>query len=136
MLDDVMISLADTLEKQLELRGKIKSAMTYPIAVGGIVVLIVSAMLIFIVPMFESMYKDLGGTLPLPTRMLIARLGLRHRELVADRLSASAACSASDAGGDTARAGWRSTVSSCGCRSSACSCARRPSPGSPDAWPR
>ncbi len=46
--------------------------MSYPIAVGCIIVVIVSAMLLFIVPMFESMYNDLGGTLPLPTRMLIA----------------------------------------------------------------
>ena len=45
--------------------------MTYPIAVGGIIVVIVSAMLMFIVPMFEGMYNDLGGTLPLPTRILI-----------------------------------------------------------------
>jgi type IV pilus assembly protein PilC len=76
MLDDVMLSLADTLEKQMELRGKIKSAMTYPIAVFFIVVLILSAMLIFIVPMFEKMYHDLGGTLPLPTRVLITASGL------------------------------------------------------------
>jgi type IV pilus assembly protein PilC len=70
-LDEVLARLATTLEKQLELRGKIKSAMTYPIAVAGIVVLIVAAMLLFVVPMFESMYADLGGTLPLPTRVLI-----------------------------------------------------------------
>jgi type IV pilus assembly protein PilC len=70
-LDDVMVRLATTLEKQLELRGKVKSAMTYPIAIAGIVVLIVAAMLLFVVPMFESMYADLGGTLPLPTQMLI-----------------------------------------------------------------
>ncbi|MEA3183992.1 MAG: type pilus assembly protein PilC, partial [Ilumatobacteraceae bacterium] len=76
MLDTVLLNLAAMLEKQLELRRRVKSAMSYPIAVGGIIVIIVSAMLIFIVPMFESMYKDLGGTLPLPTRMLIAVSGL------------------------------------------------------------
>jgi type IV pilus assembly protein PilC len=70
-LDEVMIRLATTLEKQLELRGKVKSAMTYPIAIAGIVVLIVAAMLLFVVPMFESMYADLGGTLPVPTQVLI-----------------------------------------------------------------
>lgn len=70
-LDEVLLRLATTLEKQLELRRRVKSAMSYPIAVGGIIVLIVTAMLMFIVPMFEGMYKDLGGTLPLPTRMLI-----------------------------------------------------------------
>ena len=55
--------------------GKIKSAMAYPIAIGCIIVLIVSAMLMFVVPMFEGMYNDLGGTLPLPTRILIAASG-------------------------------------------------------------
>ena len=76
VLDDVMMRLATTLEKQLELRGKIKSAMSYPIAVAGIVVIIVTAMLLFVVPMFEGMYRDLHGTLPLPTRVLIEASGL------------------------------------------------------------
>ena len=71
MLDEVLLRLSTTLEKQLELRRRVKSAMSYPIAVGAIIVAIVSAMLLFIVPMFEGMYADLGGTLPLPTRMLI-----------------------------------------------------------------
>jgi type IV pilus assembly protein PilC len=72
VLDEVMERLASTLEKQMELRAKIKSAMTYPVVVAGIVVLIVTAMLLFVVPMFEGMYKDLGGQLPLPTRILIS----------------------------------------------------------------
>lgn len=74
-LDTIMLRMADTLEKQLELRGKIKSAMSYPIAVAGIVVVIVTAMLLFVVPMFEGMYDDLGGELPLPTRLLISVSG-------------------------------------------------------------
>jgi type IV pilus assembly protein PilC len=76
VLDEVMERLASTLEKQMELRAKIKSAMTYPIVVAGIVVLIVTGMLLFVVPMFEGMYKDLGGQLPLPTRVLITASGL------------------------------------------------------------
>ena len=71
VLDDTLIRLADTLEAQAELRAKIKSAMMYPVAVFGLVVVIVTAMLIFVVPMFESLYADLGGTLPVPTRMLL-----------------------------------------------------------------
>jgi type IV pilus assembly protein PilC len=70
-LDVVLERLATTLEKQLELRGRIKSAMSYPVAVACLVVLIVSAMLLFVVPMFEGMYRDLGGQLPLPTQVLI-----------------------------------------------------------------
>jgi type IV pilus assembly protein PilC len=70
-LDDTLLSLASTLENEVRLRGKIKSAMTYPVAVVGLVVLIMSAMLLFVVPQFESIYADLGGTLPLPTRVLL-----------------------------------------------------------------
>jgi len=75
VLDATLLRLADSLERSVELRGKVKSAMTYPTAVLGLVVLIMAAMLIFIVPMFEGMYADLGGTLPLPTRMLLAVSG-------------------------------------------------------------
>ncbi|GBD85472.1 type II secretion system protein F [bacterium BMS3Abin02] len=75
VLDSTLLRLADGLERQVEMRGKIKSAMTYPVAVLGLVVLILTAMLIFVVPMFESMYADLGGTLPLPTRILLGMSG-------------------------------------------------------------
>ncbi|NIA24735.1 MAG: type II secretion system F family protein [Gammaproteobacteria bacterium] len=75
VLDTTLLRLADSLERQVEMRGKIKSAMTYPVAVLGLVVLILTAMLIFVVPMFESMYADLGGTLPLPTRILLGVSG-------------------------------------------------------------
>jgi type IV pilus assembly protein PilC len=71
-LDATLIRLAETLENEVRLRGKVKSAMTYPIAVVGLVVLIMTAMLLFVVPQFESIYADLGGNLPLPTRMLLA----------------------------------------------------------------
>jgi len=71
MLDDVLLRLAAVLEREVHLRQKIKSAMTYPIAVVALVVLIMSAMLLFVVPQFKSIYSQLGGTLPLPTRVLL-----------------------------------------------------------------
>lgn len=71
VLDDALLRMADTFEKEVALKAKIKSAMTYPVVVMGMVIMIVSAMLIFVVPMFKTLYADLGGTLPLPTRMLI-----------------------------------------------------------------
>lgn len=76
VLDTVLLQLASTIEKQVELKGKIKSAMTYPIAVFALVLLIVTAMLVFIVPMFKDLYADLGGTLPLPTRVLLFVSGI------------------------------------------------------------
>jgi type IV pilus assembly protein PilC len=70
-LDSVLLRLADTIEKQVELRRKVKSAMTYPAVVAVLVFVIVTAMLLFIIPMFEDLYTELGGKLPFPTQMLI-----------------------------------------------------------------
>jgi len=71
VLDDVLLSLADQIEKEVELRRQIKSAMTYPVVVVAMVLLILAAMLLFVVPQFETIYSNLGGTLPLPTRILL-----------------------------------------------------------------
>jgi type IV pilus assembly protein PilC len=71
VLDTVLVQLADTIEKQVALRQKVKSAMTYPVAVMGLVVVILIGMLLFVVPMFEKMYGELGGSLPAPTQLLI-----------------------------------------------------------------
>ncbi|MGH9057199.1 MAG: type II secretion system F family protein [Acidimicrobiales bacterium] len=70
-LDRTLLELAATIEKQVELRGKIRSALTYPIMVLGLVMCILTAMLLFIVPIFKKMYAELQGTLPLMTRVLI-----------------------------------------------------------------
>ena len=70
-LDDVLLRLADTLEREVTLRRQIKSAMTYPIVVTGLVIVILTAMLVFVVPTFKDLYTQLGGTLPLPTRILV-----------------------------------------------------------------
>ncbi len=71
MLDAVLLRIADTLEKDLELRRRIKSAMTYPVVVLIMAILLTTVMLIFIVPVFVGMFESLGGTLPLPTRVLL-----------------------------------------------------------------
>jgi type IV pilus assembly protein PilC len=70
-LDSTLLALAEMIEREVRLRGKIKSAMTYPVAVVALVILIMSAMLLFVVPQFESIFSQLGGTLPLPTRGLM-----------------------------------------------------------------
>ncbi len=69
ILDGVLLRVADQLENDQELRRKVKSAMTYPTIVLILAVLAASFMLIFIVPVFARMFEDLGGTLPLPTRV-------------------------------------------------------------------
>ncbi|HEX2728403.1 MAG TPA: type II secretion system F family protein, partial [Rubrobacteraceae bacterium] len=69
ILDGVLLRVAAQLENDQELRRKVKSAMTYPTAVLVIALLAAAFMLIFIVPIFAQMFEDLGGTLPLPTRI-------------------------------------------------------------------
>ena len=71
-LDTVLNRVADNLEADYKLRQKVKSAMTYPIVVAGIAVLLVTVMLLFVVPTFAAMFTDLGGELPLPTKILLA----------------------------------------------------------------
>jgi type IV pilus assembly protein PilC len=70
-LDRTLNELASTIEKQVELRGKIRSALSYPLMVVFLVACILLAMLIFIVPIFKKMYGDLGGKLPPATQVLI-----------------------------------------------------------------
>jgi len=70
-LDLVLMQLATTLERSAAMRQKIRSAMAYPIAVLFMVLLVIVAMLTFVVPQFASIYADLGGSLPLPTRVLV-----------------------------------------------------------------
>jgi type IV pilus assembly protein PilC len=70
-LDTTMLEIAAAFEADVLLRGKIKAALTYPIAVGVIAIVIVIGMLIFVVPVFDSMFTQLGGELPAPTRFLV-----------------------------------------------------------------
>src|SRR5918994_5659702 len=69
MLDGVLLRIADQLEREQDLRRKIKSAMTYPVVVLAFAILVASILLIFIVPIFAKLFEDLGGQLPLPTRI-------------------------------------------------------------------
>jgi type IV pilus assembly protein PilC len=71
-LDTSLVRVAGTFEAEVELRSKIKAAMVYPVVVLVICLLAAIGMLIFIVPVFEKMYSDLGGRLPAPTRALVA----------------------------------------------------------------
>jgi type IV pilus assembly protein PilC len=70
-LDSVMMQLATNFESEVKLRGKVKSAMTYPVVVLCISVVAVIGMLLFIVPVFKKLFLQLGGKLPLPTQILV-----------------------------------------------------------------
>lgn len=70
-LDQVLVSIAENYESEVKLRGKVKSAMTYPVVVFIIAILAVIGMLLFIVPVFAKMFDDLGGKLPALTQVLV-----------------------------------------------------------------
>ena len=71
VLDEVLERVADHFESDLALKAKIKSAMTYPAAMGGLVFIVLIAMMVFVVPTFEKMFDDMGGKLPLMTQLLV-----------------------------------------------------------------
>ena len=70
-LDSVLLQVADSFESEVKLRGKIKAAMTYPVAVLIMAVLMTIGMLIFVVLTFENLFAQLGGELPAPTKILV-----------------------------------------------------------------
>jgi len=70
-LDTSLEGAAANFEADVKLRDTIKSALAYPVIVLIMAIVSVFAMLIFIVPVFEKMFADLGGELPLPTQFLV-----------------------------------------------------------------
>jgi type IV pilus assembly protein PilC len=72
ILDGILKRLAGYIEKNVKLKGQVKSAMVYPIAVIVIAAVVVGAILWKVIPTFASLFAGLGAELPLPTRVVIA----------------------------------------------------------------
>src|SRR5213075_1804566 len=72
ILDTILKRLATYIEKAVKLKGQVKSAMIYPIAVIVIAALVVGVILWKVIPTFAVMFEGLGAQLPLPTRVVIA----------------------------------------------------------------
>jgi type IV pilus assembly protein PilC len=70
-LEGALESVANNFEAEVKLTGQIKAALSYPIVVLVIAIISVAAMLIFIVPVFEKMFDQMGAKLPLPTQFLV-----------------------------------------------------------------
>jgi type II secretory pathway component PulF len=70
-LDQALVRLADWYERELELRSQVRSALTYPALMGIVAGLGVAILLIVVVPRFVAILGDIGGELPLSTRMLV-----------------------------------------------------------------
>ncbi|MBU0477325.1 type II secretion system F family protein [bacterium] len=70
-LDEILNRLATYLENSAKLARKVKSALVYPAVVTGMSILIVMVLILKVVPTFKNIFDAFGGTLPLPTRVLI-----------------------------------------------------------------
>ncbi|MDL2321658.1 type II secretion system F family protein, partial [Desulfosarcina sp. OttesenSCG-928-B08] len=71
ILDTILRRLSVFLEKAAKLKAKIKGAMVYPAATIGVAILVIAVLLVFVIPVFEDMFADMGGVLPLPTRIVV-----------------------------------------------------------------
>jgi len=72
ILDEVLNRLATQLEKEDSIRRAVKSAMVYPILIGSFAILVLIGMVMFLIPIFAAMYRDLGNAkLPLLTRIMM-----------------------------------------------------------------
>jgi len=71
ILDQVLDRLASFLEKEMETRGKIKSAMTYPAVVFSFAMLMLVGLLFFVLPKFKTIFESMGLKLPLSTKLML-----------------------------------------------------------------
>jgi type IV pilus assembly protein PilC len=72
ILDEVLNRLATQLEKDDSIRRAVKAAMVYPLMIGSFAIIVLMGMVMFLIPIFANMYKDLGNAkLPALTRYMI-----------------------------------------------------------------
>jgi len=71
ILDTILDRLSTYLESAAALRDKVKSALMYPMIVGGIAVLITIFLVIFVIPIFKGIFASFGAELPFITRVVI-----------------------------------------------------------------
>ncbi|HEX2233733.1 MAG TPA: type II secretion system F family protein [Thermoleophilaceae bacterium] len=71
ILDSTLQRVADQLEKDAALRRQVKAAMIYPSLIGGFSLIVLVALVAFLVPVFEKVFKDFGGELPAITKFTV-----------------------------------------------------------------
>jgi type IV pilus assembly protein PilC len=71
VLELILMRLAGYMEKSSHLKSRVKGALIYPAITIFVSVVVVTAILVFVIPVFEHMFKSVGGQLPLPTRIVV-----------------------------------------------------------------
>lgn len=71
ILDTILNRLAKHIEKAMKLKKQIKGAMIYPTTIVSVAVIVISVLMVWVIPIFSSMFTSFGGTLPLPTQIVM-----------------------------------------------------------------
>jgi type IV pilus assembly protein PilC len=71
ILDVILTRLSNYIEKLQKLKKKVKGAFVYPTVVVGVALMVLAIILIFVIPVFEKLFSDVGQALPLPTQVVI-----------------------------------------------------------------
>jgi len=71
ILDTILQRLAAYMEKTAKLKAQVKGAMTYPVITLAIAVVVLGVILVFVIPVFQKMFADFGGQLPVPTQIVV-----------------------------------------------------------------
>lgn len=71
VLESTLLRVADQLEKDESLKRQVKSALAYPVLIGGFALLALVGMVAFLVPVFEKVFEDFGGDLPFITKITV-----------------------------------------------------------------
>ena len=82
ILDGILRRLAAYMEKAAKLKSQVKGAMTYPIVTLIIAVVVLAVILVFVIPVFEEMFADFGGELPVPTQIVVAMSDMVKSKIV------------------------------------------------------
>lgn len=82
ILDTILQRLSAYMEKAAKLKAQVKGAMTYPIITMVVAVVVVGVIMVFVIPVFEKMFADFGGALPVPTQIVVQASNIVRSKIV------------------------------------------------------
>ena len=82
ILDTILRRLSTYMEKAAKLKSKVKGAMTYPIVTLVIAFAVLAVILVFVIPVFEDMFSDMGGQLPAFTQMVVKASNFTKKNII------------------------------------------------------
>jgi type IV pilus assembly protein PilC len=82
ILDTILNRLSKQIEKNMKLKKQMKSAMVYPGVIVSVAVIVITVLMVWVIPQFAKMFTDFGGTLPLPTVIVITASEFMQHNIV------------------------------------------------------